>query len=312
MVDHFGLDVVQAYMRHVQDNAEEAVRRVIDALRRRRVRLRDGQRRRDRGAGHRRPDERGRRPSTSPAPRRSSNQLQRPASVATAAVLYVFRTLVADDIPLNDGCLKPLRIVVPRRLDARAGAIRRPSSPATSRPRRPSPAPCTRRSASRPRGPGTMNNFTFGNDRDQYYETVAAGSGAGDGFDGAPVVQTHMTNSRLTDPEVLEWRYPVRLEEFAVRRGSGGAGPVARRRRRGPADPLPGADDREHAVRSPPGAAVRHGGRQTGRARRETGSSAPTATCAAMGGSDSVDVGPGDVLVVETPGGGGYGPADGH
>ena len=140
-----------------------------------------------------------------------------------AAVLYVLRTLVADEIPLNSGCLKPVQVIIP------PGSLLAPGYPAAVaagnvETRRPSPARCTPRSACMAEGSGTMNNVTFGNARHQYYETVASGSGAGDGFDGTDAVQTHMTNSRLTDPEVLEWRYPVRLERYEIRRGSGGAG----------------------------------------------------------------------------------------
>ena len=118
---------------------------------------------------------------------------------------------------------------------------------------------------------GTMNNFTFGNERYQYYETVAGGSGAGPGFDGADVVQTHMTNSRLTDPEVLEWRFPVRLESFEIRHGSGGARPLARRPRRGAPRALPRADDRGDSLRPPPGAAAWPGGRRARRSGPQLG-----------------------------------------
>ena len=138
-------------------------------------------------------------------------------------MLYVFRTLVDDDIPLNDGCLRPLRIVVPERRCSRpvypaavvAGNVE--TSQAVT-------GALYAALGVQAEGSGTMNNVTFGNERYQYYETVGSGSGAGDGFDGAPVVQTHMTNSRLTDPEVLEWRFPVLVDSFTVRRGSGGAG----------------------------------------------------------------------------------------
>ena len=129
-------------------------------------------------------------------------------------------------------------------------------------------------------GSGTMNNLTFGNDRVQYYETVASGSGAGDGFDGADAVQTHMTNSRLTDPEVLEWRYPVRVDDL---RGTATAAAARGRwrggRRRRPAPPLPGADDRGAAHRAPPRPAVRHGGRRTGRAAAPTSIERADGTC---------------------------------
>ncbi|MEU6592714.1 hydantoinase B/oxoprolinase family protein, partial [Streptomyces sp. NPDC046881] len=223
MIEEFGLDVVQAYMRHVQDNAEEAVRRVIDALD-------DGEYayETDSGAVIRvrvRVDRTERRATidfTGTSAQLATN-FNAPLAVVDAAVLYVFRTLVADDIPLNDGCLRPLDIIVP------AGSMLAPEPPAAVVAGNVETSQAITGAlyaalGVQAEGSGTMNNVTFGNDRHQYYETVASGSGAGDGFPGADVVQTHMTNSRLTDPEVLEWRLPVRLEEFAVRRGSGGAG----------------------------------------------------------------------------------------
>jgi 5-oxoprolinase (ATP-hydrolysing) len=156
-------------------------------------------------------------------------------------------------------------------------------------------------------GSGTMNNVTFGNERHQYYETVASGSGAGDGFPGAPVVQTHMTNSRLTDPEVLEWRLPVRLDEFAIRHGSGGpghwrGGDGAVRRIRF-LEPMTVSTLSQHRRVPPYGmAGGGPGALGVNRVERADG------TVTELGGSDAADVGPGDVLVIETPGGGGYGP----
>ncbi len=146
-----------------------------------------------------------------------------PSSVTAAAVLYVFRTLVADEIPLNDGCLRPLRIVIPD------GSMLAPAYPAAVVAGNVETSQAITGAllgalGVQAEGAGTMNNVTFGNQQHQYYETIGSGSGAGDGFDGAPVVQTHMTNSRLTDPEVLEMRFPVLLREFGIRRGSGGAG----------------------------------------------------------------------------------------
>jgi 5-oxoprolinase (ATP-hydrolysing) len=155
-------------------------------------------------------------------------------------------------------------------------------------------------------GSGTMNNVTFGNDRHQYYETVASGSGAGDGFDGASVVQTHMTNSRLTDPEVLEWRYPVLVDSFTVRRSSGGGGrwrggdgAVRRLRIR---EPMTVSTLSGHRRVPPYGLAGGAPG-ALGRNRVERADG----TVVDLAGCDSVEVGAGDVLVVETPGGGGYG-----
>src|SRR5207244_1093683 len=150
-----------------------------------------------------------------------------PSAVCKAAVLYVFRTLVDDEIPMNAGCLKPIRIVIPE------GSMLAPRYPAAVVAGNVETSQVITDTLYGALGvlaasQGTMNNFTFGNARHQYYETISGGAGAGPDFDGASVVQTHMTNSRLTDPEVLEWRFPVLLERFSIRRGSGGAG-----RRRG-------------------------------------------------------------------------------
>ncbi|MFS8496957.1 MAG: hydantoinase B/oxoprolinase family protein, partial [Micromonosporaceae bacterium] len=305
MIDHFGLDVVQAYMRHVQDNAEEAVRRVIDALS-------DGEYtyEMDSGATIRvkvTVDRQARSATidfTGTSPQLATN-FNAPTSVATAAVLYVFRTLVADDIPLNDGCLRPLRIVVP------PGTMLSPTYPAavvagnveTSQAVTGALYAALRVQAE---GSGTMNNVTFGNDRYQYYETVGSGSGAGEGFDGASVVQTHMTNSRLTDPEVLEWRFPVRVDRFAVRRGSGGAGrwrggDGAVRRIRF-LEPMTVSTLSGHRRVPPYGMAGGAPG-TPGRNYVERADGSVTE----LAGADSTEVGVGDVLVVETPGGGGYG-----
>ncbi|WP_149828046.1 hydantoinase B/oxoprolinase family protein [Streptomyces tailanensis] len=306
MIDDFGLDVVQAYMRHVQDNAEESVRRVIDALD-------DGEYAyaTDSGAVIRvqvRVDRENRSATidfTGTSAQLSGN-FNAPFAVVNAAVLYVFRTLVADDIPLNDGCLRPLNIVVP------PGSMLAPQPPAavvagnveTSQAITGALYAALRVQAE---GSGTMNNVTFGNERHQYYETVASGSGAGDGFPGAPVVQTHMTNSRLTDPEVLEWRLPVLLDEFAVRQGSGGAGrwrggDGAVRRIRFH-EPMTVSTLSQHRRIPPYGmAGGAPGALGANRVERADGS------VVELGGSDSAEVGPGDVLVIETPGGGGYGP----
>ncbi|MCX3289201.1 hydantoinase B/oxoprolinase family protein [Streptomyces sp. NEAU-H22] len=306
MIGDYGLDVVQAYMRHVQDNAEEAVRRVIAVLE-------DGDYayETDAGAVIRvavRVDRENRSATvdfTGTSAQLPTN-FNAPFSVVNAAVLYVFRTLVADDIPLNDGCLRPLDIIVP------PGSLLAPEPPAAV------VAGNVETSQSvtgalyaalgvQAEGSGTMNNVTFGNERHQYYETVASGSGAGDGFPGAPVVQTHMTNSRLTDPEVLEWRLPVRLEEFAVRRGSGGAGrwrggDGAVRRIRF-LEPMTVSTLSQHRRVPPYGMAGGEPG-DLGANRVEHADG----TVTALGGSDSADLVTGDVLVIETPGGGGYGP----
>jgi 5-oxoprolinase (ATP-hydrolysing) len=223
MVEQFGLDVVQSYMRHVQDNAEESVRRVI-------TRLKDGQ--------YTLPLDNGAQIEVSVrvnAAERSAeidftgtspqqlNNFNAPTAVCMAAVLYVFRSLVDDDIPLNAGCLKPLKVVIP------PGSMLNPNPPASVVAGNVETSSCITNALYGALGvmaasQCTMNNFTFGNAAHQYYETISGGSGAGDGFDGTSVVQTHMTNSRLTDPEVLEFRFPVRLESYEIRAGSGGAG----------------------------------------------------------------------------------------
>ncbi len=166
------------------------------------------------------------------------------------------RTLIDDAIPMNDGCLRPIKLVVPE------GSMLNPSHPAavvagnveTSQVVTDALFAATGRLAP---SQGTMNNFTFGNERHQYYETIAGGSGAGPDHDGTSAVQTHMTNSRLTDPEILETRLPVRLEEFSIRRGSGGKGAPQRRRRRRPTRDFPRADARQHPRQPPAGPAAR-------------------------------------------------------
>ncbi|MEC4718695.1 hydantoinase B/oxoprolinase family protein [Noviherbaspirillum sp. CPCC 100848] len=322
MVDRFSLDVVQAYMRHVQDNAEEAVRRVVGALK-------DGSfdYRLDNGAIIRvaiRVDQAQRNAEidftgTSP---QLDNNFNAPSAICMAAVLYVFRTLVDDDIPLNAGCLKPLKVIIPE------GSMLNPRYPAAVVSGNVETSSCVTNALYGALGvmasaPGTMNNFTFGNDRHQYYETISGGSGAGDGFDGTDVVQTHMTNSRLTDPEVLEWRFPVRLESYEIRHGSGGAGRWhggnggVRRIRF--LEPMRATILSNNRIVPPFGMA----GGAPGRCGRNT-------VLRSDGHVDelefvaSTDMQAGDVFVIETPGGGGFKtapgaedarqlkPADGH
>jgi 5-oxoprolinase (ATP-hydrolysing) len=223
IVTQFGLPVVKAYMGHVQDNAEESVRRVI-------THLKDGSftLHLDNGAqiqvairvnGQARTAE----IDFTGTSAQQTNNFNAPTAVCMAAVLYVFRSLVGDDIPLNAGCLKPLKVIIPE------GSMLNPLPPASVVAGNVETSSCITNAlygalgvmaSSQP----TMNNLTFGNAQYQYYETISGGSGAGDGFDGTSVVQTHMTNSRLTDPEVLEFRFPVRLQSYAIREGSGGAG----------------------------------------------------------------------------------------
>ncbi|MFN3494302.1 MAG: hydantoinase B/oxoprolinase family protein, partial [Hydrogenophaga sp.] len=223
MVDQFGLDVVQAYMGHVQDNAEESVRRVI-------TRLKDGAFTLplDNGAQIRvairvNARERSAEIDFTGTSEQQLNNFNAPTAVCMAAVLYVFRTLVDDDIPLNAGCLKPLKVIIP------PGSMLNPNPPASVVAGNVETSSCITNALYGALGvmaasQCTMNNFTFGNATHQYYETISGGSGAGEGFDGTSVVQTHMTNSRLTDPEVLEFRFPVRLESYEIREGSGGVG----------------------------------------------------------------------------------------
>jgi 5-oxoprolinase (ATP-hydrolysing) len=310
MVAQFGLDVVHAYMRHVQDNAEEAVRRVLCTLR-------DGECvyemdggavisvavRVDRAARSAEIDFTG---TSAQLP----GNFNAPSSVAMAAVLYVLRTLVADEIPLNSGCLNPVTVIIP------PGSMLAPAYPAAVAAGNVETSQAITGAlyaalGVQAEGSGTMNNVTLGNERHQYYETVASGSGAGPGFGGTDVVQTHMTNSRLTDPEVLEWRYPVRVESYAIRRGSGGAGRWAGgdggRRALRLLEPMTVTTLASHRRVPPYGMA----GGQPGALGRHWVVRAD-GTTAAMRGCDSVQAGAGDLFVIETPGGGGYGtPGDG-
>jgi 5-oxoprolinase (ATP-hydrolysing) len=223
MVEHFGQDVVVAYMKHVQDNAEESVRRVIH-------KLHDGEFGVDLDDGShihvKLTIDRAKREATvdftGTSAQRPSN-FNAPRPVSQAVVLYVFRTLVDADIPMNAGCLKPIHIVIPD------GSMLSPKFPAAVVAGNVEVSQAATNCLYGALGVlagayGTMTNFTFGNDVHQYYETIAGGSGAGEGFDGTSVVQCHMTNSRLTDPEVLEFRYPVRVDAHTICAGTGGAG----------------------------------------------------------------------------------------
>ncbi|HEX2446913.1 MAG TPA: hydantoinase B/oxoprolinase family protein [Methyloceanibacter sp.] len=223
MVRHYGLATVRAYMGHVQDNAAEAVSRVIVKLKNSRFEVET-----DQGSVIKvaiKIDKKGRKATVdfTGTSAQVTNAFNAPEPITRACVLYVFRTLVDEEIPLNAGCLRPIKIVVPK------GSM--------LRPRYPAPVAAGNVETSQTivnclygalgvlgSAQGTMNNLTFGNELYQYYETICSGAPAGDGFDGAAAVQTHMTNSRLTDPEVLELRYPVLLERFEIVRGSGGKG----------------------------------------------------------------------------------------
>jgi 5-oxoprolinase (ATP-hydrolysing) len=307
MVAQFGRGTVAAYMKHVQDNAEESVRRVITALK-------DGQYTLalDNGAQiavkvtvH--AAEREATIDFTGTSAQLPNNFNAPKAVTMAAVLYVFRTLVDDDIPLNAGCLKPLHIIVP------PGCMLNPNPPAAVVAGNVETSTCVTNAlygalGVMAAGQCTMNNFTFGNETHQYYETISGGSGAGPGFNGTSVVQTHMTNSRLTDPEVLEFRFPVRLDSYAVRAGSGGAGHWK------------GGDGGVRRVRflERMTASILSNGRTVpafGMAGGQPGALGINRVERRDGrvevlqhiGSAAME--PGDVFVIETPGGGGYGAA---
>jgi 5-oxoprolinase (ATP-hydrolysing) len=317
MVDQFGLDVVQAYMRHVQDNAEESVRRVI-------TRLKDG--------SFTLPLDNGAQISVAirvDAGKRSAeidftgtskqqlNNFNAPTAVCMAAVLYVFRTLVDDDIPLNAGCLKPLKVIIP------AGSMLNPNPPASVVAGNVETSTCITNTlygalGVMAAGQCTMNNFTFGNERHQYYETISGGSGAGavidsagrvvEGFEGTSVVQTHMTNSRLTDPEVLEFRFPVRLDSYEIRKDSGGAGKWK------------GGNGGVRRVRflEAMTASILSNGRKHGAFGMAGGQPGlvginrvvrADGAVEELGHIGQAEMNPGDVFEIHTPGGGGYGKA---
>jgi len=305
MVGQFGLNIVHNYMRHVQDNAEAAVREVLDVLQDGRFenRLDDGSVIAvsitiDRAKRSARVDFTG----TSP---QNLGNLNAPSAVCKAAVLYVFRTLVDRPIPLNAGCLRPLELVIP------SGSLLAPAHPAAvvAGNVETSMAVCDALygalgvlAASQ----GTMNNLTFGDATRQYYETICGGTGAGPHFDGTDAVHSHMTNTRLTDPEVLEWRFPILLERFAIRHGSGGAG-LHR-----------GGDGVVRQLRflEPMNAAMVSNRRRLapfGLAGGGDGQPGRNALLRADGTSEELDhvaevaMQPGDVFIIETPGGGGFG-----
>ena len=223
MVEHFGLDVVHAYMKHVQDNAEESVRRVIDALKdcAFEYEMDQGTVIRVKITAH--PETRGATVDfTGTSPQQPTN-FNAPEPVTRAAVLYVFRCMVDDEIPMNAGCLKPIEILIP---DDCMLSPKYPAAVVAGNVEVSQAVTDTLFGAlgALAAAQGTMNNTNFGNETYQYYETICGGSGAGPDHDGTGGVHTHMTNTRLTDPEILEWRFPVLLESFEIRRGSGGAG----------------------------------------------------------------------------------------
>ncbi|WP_097458817.1 hydantoinase B/oxoprolinase family protein [Mangrovitalea sediminis] len=305
MIDQFGLEVVHAYMRHVQDNAEEQVRRVLGVMD-------DGHYRLELDSGAAvevriRADQQARTATvdfTGTSNEQSSN-FNAPSAVTRAAVLYVLRTLVDDAIPLNDGCLKPVELIIPE------GSMLNPNPPAAVVAGNVEVSQVVTNALYLALGTmaaaqGTMNNLTFGNERHQHYETLCGGTGAGPDYDGTSAVQSHMTNSRLTDPEVLEWRFPVRLESFAIRPNSGGAG----RHRGGNGairrlrflEPMTVALLANSRRIPPPGlAGGRPGALGEQWIERADGRREP------LGGTDRCEMESGDCIVVATPGGGGYG-----
>ena len=305
MIDQYGLMGVKAYTQHVQDNAEEAVRRAISSLEAGSftASMDDGSRISvSISVDH---DTRSVTVDFSGTSEQRPNNFNAPSAVCRAAVLYVFRTLVDDDIPMNEGCLKPINLVIPE------GSMINPKPPAAvvAGNVETSQIICDalygalgRLAASQ----GTMNNLTFGNDTFQYYETICGGAGAGPDFDGADAIHTHMTNSRLTDPEILEWRFPVMVESFCIRPDSGGEGlfhggnGVIRRLR----------------LREPMTVSMLAGRRRTepfGLKGGQNGQSGKTwiehadGTCTEFDFADSKNVSAGDAIIIETPGGGGYG-----
>ncbi len=305
MVAEFGLETVHAYMRHVQANAESCVRKVIDSLS-------DGEFSCDMDDGSKiavkvtidRTARSAVIDFTGTSPERPTN-FNAPSAVCKAAVLYVFRTLVADEIPLNAGCMKPLTIIIPE------GSMLNPRYPAAVVAGNVETSQAITDALYGALGimsaaQGTMNNFTFGNDRHQYYETICGGSGAGHDFDGTSAVHTHMTNSRLTDPEVLEWRFPVMVESFSIRHGSGGDG--QHRGGDGAIRKIRFLESMTAAILSnrrtvPPFGLSGGSPASPGQNRVER----KDATIEHLGATAVVEMSPGDVFVIETPGGGGFG-----
>ena len=305
VVAQYGWTTVSAYMKHVMDNAEESVRKVLD-------RIGDGafDYTMDDGSPLKV------RISVNKATRSAvvdftgtgaqrGDNFNAPPAVTRAAVLYVFRCLVGADIPLNDGCLKPIDIIIPPAtfLSPRPGAAVVAGNTEVSQ------ATCNALFGALGAlacAQATMNNFLFGDATRQYYETICGGMGAGPGFDGTSAVQTHMTNTRMTDPEILELRYPVVMEEFAIRRGSGGAGRFhggdgARRRIRflEPMTAVIVASRRKVAPFGLAGGSDGAAGQQW--VERASGGRD------ILSGTDRAELAPGDVFVIETPGGGGFG-----
>ena len=305
MVTQYGWKTVAAYTGHVMDNAEESVRRAIGSLRDGAYdyEMDDGARLAVRIVVNR--DARTAKIDFTRTAAQHKGNFNAPPAVTRAAVLYVFRCLVDDDIPLNEGCLRPLTIVIPEGsfLNPRPGAAVVAGNTEVSQAATAALLGALGVCAS---AQATMNNLLFGNDRYQYYETICGGAGAGPGFDGCSAVHTHMTNTRMTDPEVLELRYPVRVETFAIRRGSGGAGrhrggdgSIRRLRFLEPMTVTVLASRRNVPPFGIAGGEPGKAGRQW--VERSDGTIEP------IGGRDQAEIETGDAVVIETPGGGGYG-----
>ncbi|SDP22575.1 hydantoinase B/oxoprolinase family protein [Desulforhopalus singaporensis] len=305
MVDHFGIAVVHAYMKHVQDNAEESVRRVLDVLqdcsftypmdggRKIRVAIAVDKNKREATIDF------------SGTSAQDPGNYNAPTAVCKAAVLYVFRTLVADNIPLNQGCMVPLRLIIPKR------SMISPEFPAAVISGNTEVSQAITDALYGALGvlassQGTMNNFVYGNATHQNYETICGGTGAGPDHHGTSAVHSHMTNTRMTDPEVVEWRFPIRVESFAIRRGSGGGGKFR------------GGDGVVRKIRflEPMTATILSSHRETepyGLAGGEAGQKGENivlhrdGSTTAVKGNDEVFVPAGDIFVIATPGGGGYG-----
>lgn len=305
MVGRYGFACLASYMQHVMDNAEECVRQAID-------RINDGSflYEMDDGAQLRVAIRVNRQTRSATVDftgtsEQSPGNFNAPPAITSAAVLYVFRCLIGDDIPLNDGCLRPLEIIIPEGsfLSPRPGSAVVAGNTEVSQAITGALFGALGAVAS---AQGTMNNLLFGNETYQYYETICGGTGAGPTFDGVGPVHSHMTNTRITDPEILELRYPVRLEEFSVRSGSGGAGRFR------------GGDGAVRKIRAlePMTATLVSSRRRVapfGLAGGGPGATGNQRVERAAGGTehllgtDKVDLGPGDLLIIETPGGGGYG-----
>ncbi len=304
---HFGQDAVHAYMGHVQDNAEESVRRVLDVLKNSSFsyKMDDGAKidvaiRVDR-------ENRAATIDFTGTSDQSALNYNAPLSICRAVVLYVFRTLVGRDIPMNEGCLKPLELIVPE------GSMINPKAPAAVISGNTEVSQSIADALYGALGviagsQGTMNNFVYGNDVYQNYETICGGTGAGDGFHGTSAVHSHMTNTRMTDPEVLETRFPVRVDEFSIRQGSGGLGQfvggngIVRQLKF--LEPMTVTTLSSHRVVPPQGA----GGGTPG-ATGENAVRRANGAIELLQGNDAVSMAAGDIFIMKTPGGGGYGGA---